>query len=347
MGRTRRRKRKRKYNLDFRKIAVFAILAALVIFLLVCMISAIVSHKSEYYKDGRKAFDKGNYSEALKDFQAALDEKQLFSSKKDMNIRLYMADVYMKTGEYQLAVSEYDKILEYKAADTGEVKDLQKLASAMYDFSIGNYAGSLEILEKYAETGNTELYMYVGTCYGQIKDYNNMFSAYEKYISEYGFNSYIYAQYAAYYMSIDDYEQALSYVRNGYDSDSTYRPDLMLIEVVYYEKQTDYNTAFNLVKELLADYPDNVSAKREYIFLCTRADEATADELAKSDEYADEIADTVEDAGSVADIANTNLSDIPEDDEVSDNLENTTDNDPATDGGQADQIDTSNIIHEE
>lgn len=329
-GRRRRKRRKHnKYNLDYRKIAVFVIAVALVIFLLVCLISAIISHKSEFFKDGRKAYDAGNYSEALTDFQAALDEKQLFSSKKDMNIRLYMADVYMKTGEYSLAVSEYDKILEYKACDTDEVKSLQKLASSMYDFSIGNYAGSMETLEKYADDGNTELYLYVGTCYGQIRDYENMFAAYEKYISEYGFNSYIYAQYAAYYMSIGDYDQALSYVYNGYESDNSYLPELKLIEVAYYEKQTDYNTAFALVKELLSDYPDNIQAKKEYIFLCTRADDATEDELAKSDDYAADI-------GGYENDANAAGGNITGEDETSSEEEY-----------QPDQIDTSHFIHEE
>ena len=328
MGRKRRRKRRNKRRLDYRKIALFVILAGLIIFMLVCMISALMSHKSEYYKDGRKSYDAGDYDEAITSFQAALEEKQVFSSKTDMNIRLYIADCYMKQGEYQQAVSEYDTVLSYKSADTEEVKELQELALAMYDFSIGNYAGSLETLEQYAKDGYTELYMYVGTCYSQINDYDSMFEAYEKYITEYGFNSYIYANYAAYYMSIGDYEQALSYVQNGYASDSKYQAELKLIEVTYYEKQTDYNTAFTLVKELLNEYPDNISAKKEYIFLCTRADDATEEELAMSDEYASEI-------------------DGMEDTSTAEATVDTTDDDSATDGGQTDQIDTSHIIHEE
>ncbi len=269
-GRRRRRRRKNRVRLDYRKIAVFILFCLLCIFGLVMLISSTISHKTEYFDRGLKFYSEEEYDEALDFFDQALAEKQLFSKKRDMNIHLYIADIYMKTEEYQKAADEYDKVLDYSSADRKNVEKLQKLAQALYDFNQGNYVGALPALEEAAKGDYPEMYMFVGTCYGQTGDIDNMFANYEIYTDKFGYNSYIYAQYASYYLSVDDLEQAYGYIYNGLESDMEYNAQLRLLEIAYYEKLKDFDQAYLLAEELASLYPDFEEGQREYTFLYTR-----------------------------------------------------------------------------
>lgn len=280
---------RRRNRWDCRKVLVGFIILVIVVTAFVYIISIIKSHKSRYFREGLTYYDDGKYDEALLKLEDALQEKQLFSGRKDMNIRLYIADIYMQTGEYDQAVSEYNAILDYSSANENKVTSLKEEAQAFYDFSVGNYAGSVDIFLKKAEAGQEQLYLYAGACYSQIGDSENMFSCYEKYISEYGFNSYLYAQYAGYYMNLEDLNKAKEYIDGGLASDSSYRAQLILLEIAYYEKLEDFNQAFSCAKDFVNTYPDNYAGVNEYIFLATRATDATEEDLQLSDELAEKI----------------------------------------------------------
>lgn len=269
-SRKRRRRRRRRARWDYRKIAIFLLFCLLVLFTFVTMISAFFSHKKEYFNEGLDYYEAEEYDKALDKFEAALDEKQLFTKRRDMNIQLYIADIYMKTGEYLKAVEEYDEVLEYSSVNEDEVLEMQALAQALYNFNQGNYAGALPVLEQAAQKDYPEMYLYVGTCYGQIDDVNNMLKSYETYVKEFGYNSYIYAQYASYYMSIGELEQAYGYINNGLSSDSEYNAALRLLEIAYYEENKDFEQAYALAEEFISLYPDNEEGEKEYTFLYTR-----------------------------------------------------------------------------
>lgn len=266
----RRRRRKKRLRINFTKLAFIALFSLLCIFGLVMLISTTISHKKEYFNMGLKQYEKEEYDGALEYFDQALLEKELFSQKQDMNLHLYIADIYMKTGEYLKAVGEYDKVLEYSAAKKDDVGKMQSLAQALYDFHQGNYAGAIPALEEAAKGDYPEMYMFLGSCYGQIGDVDNMFTNYEIYVEKYGYNSYIYAQYASYYLSIDDLDQAYGFIYNGLNSDDEYNAELRLLEIAYYEKQKDFDQAFLLAEELVSYYPDNEEGQKEYAFLYTR-----------------------------------------------------------------------------
>lgn len=268
----RRRRRKKRIRINFTKLAFVALFSLLCIFGLVMLISTTISHKKEYFNIGLGHYEDEEYDKALDAFDKALLEKELFSSKQDMNIHLYIADIYMKTGEYQKAVGEYDKVLEYSAVKEKDVRKLQDLAQALFDFDQGNYAGAIPGLEKAAKGDYPEMYMFLGTCYGQIGDVNNMFANYEIYVDKFGYNSYIYAQYASYYISVGELDQAYGFIYNGLKSDDEYNAELRLLEIAYYERLKDFDHAFELAEELISYYPDNEDGQKEYAFLYTRVD---------------------------------------------------------------------------
>ena len=150
------------------------------------------------------------------------------------------------------------------------VKDLKELATALSDFSQGNYGGALDVLLKQAET-YPELYMYIGTCYAVTDESDKMFESYEKYVQTFGFNSYVYAMYGSYYLNNGDMESAIAYITNGLDSgDKIYRKELLMLEITYYEKNEDYDKAYEIAGQLVSEYPDYEKGQKEFTFLSTR-----------------------------------------------------------------------------
>ena len=268
-GRNRRRRRKRKSNIDFVKVFFFLVTCLVIVFAAVVILSKIISHKDRYFDEGLAFYQNAEYNKALDRFADALSEKQIFSRNKDKNTRLYMADIYMKTADYDKAVEEYDTILQQTSADKKNVGKMKEIAQALADFSDSNYAGALPVLEQYVKD-YPELYLYIGTCYASMNDAEHMFENYEKYIDKYGYNSYLYAQYAAYYISIGEMDNAYGYINNGLASDNTFQKELRLQEISYYEKIQNYDKAYELAKELYELYPEYQDGVDEYNFLYTR-----------------------------------------------------------------------------
>ena len=268
-GRNRRRRRKRKSNIDFVKVFFFLVTCLVIVFAAVVILSKIISHKYRYFDEGLAFYQNAEYDKALDRFADALSEKQIFSRNKDKNTRLYMADIYMKTADYDKAVEEYDTILQQTSSDKKNVGKMKEIAQALADFSDSNYAGALPVLEQYVKD-YPELYLYIGTCYASMNDAEHMFENYEKYIDKYGYNSYLYAQYAAYYISIGEMDNAYGYINNGLASDNTFQKELRLQEISYYEKIQNYDKAYELAKELYELYPEYQDGVDEYNFLYTR-----------------------------------------------------------------------------
>ena len=268
-GRNRRRRRKRKSNIDYVKVFFFLVTCLVIVFAAVVILSKIISHKDRYFDEGLAFYQNAEYDKALDRFADALSEKQIFSRNKDKNTRLYMADIYMKTADYDKAVEEYDTILQQTSSDKKNVGKMKEIAQALADFSDSNYAGALPVLEQYVKD-YPELYLYIGTCYASMNDAEHMFENYEKYIDKYGYNSYLYAQYAAYYISIGEMDNAYGYINNGLASDNTFQKELRLQEISYYEKIQNYDKAYELAKELYELYPEYQDGVDEYNFLYTR-----------------------------------------------------------------------------
>lgn len=263
---------KERKRINYKLIFGLFVVACVAVFVIAYAMSALMSQKNELYEQGVSQYEAGEYETAAASFTQALSEHQLFSKKKDMNIKMYLADTYLKSARYSEAASLYGELADasYSGADVENLKDL---AAALGEFSSGSYGSALDVLVKQSDS-YPELYMYIGTCYSEIDDTENMIASYEKYVSEFGFNSYVYAMYASYNLNKDepDLEQAIAYINNGLScNDTVYRKELLMLEICYYEKQLDYDSAFELAGQLISEYPDYEQGQREYTFLSTRA----------------------------------------------------------------------------
>lgn len=272
-----RRKRsifKERRKINYKLIFAVLLLACAGVLLISYAISAIISQKDELFDQGVSYYDEGAYESAIGSFNSALDENQLFSKRKDMNIQMYLADAYLKSGQYAEAARIYKTLADASYSGGGaNVKDLEELATALDDFGQGNYGGALDVLLKQADT-YPELNMYIGTCYAVTDDIDNMFASYEKYVQTFGFNSYVYAMYGSYYLNAGDMESSIAYINNGLScDDKVYRKELLMLEITYYEKQMDYDKAYEIASQMIQEYPDYEAGQKEYTFLSTRVTE--------------------------------------------------------------------------
>ena len=84
-------------------------------------------------------------------------------------------------------------------------------------------------------------------------------------------NSFMYAQYAAIALDENRMEDALNYIETGKQlEDQSNIRELLFDEIVYYEKQKDYNTAYEKAKAFIEAYPLDMEGKSEYDILFTR-----------------------------------------------------------------------------
>ena len=125
------------------------------------------------------------------------------------------------------------------------------------------------------EDGYSDLVLYVGSCYGQTGDLENMQIYYDVFLQKNAMNSFMYAQYAAIALDEDKMDEALSYIEAGKQlEDQSNIKEVLFDEIVYYEKLKDYNTAYDKAKAFVEAYPTDVDGKNEYDILYTRQTES-------------------------------------------------------------------------
>lgn len=126
---------KKRKRINYPLILGVVLLSCVAVLLIAYAISAIISQKDEYYDKGVTYYESGSYQEAITSFKDALNENQLFSEKKDQNIKLYMADAYLKSAQYAEAAATYKELTDSSFSGSN-VNDLKDLASALDDFSM-------------------------------------------------------------------------------------------------------------------------------------------------------------------------------------------------------------------
>lgn len=264
-----RRYGKRRRGIKGGNILIILLLVALIVAGIVCYMG-FTSSKSTYRNKGIECVTEGKYSEGVKWFEQALKEEQWLSDDIDNDIRYYLAEAYIHTGEYEKALEEYNVLIEV-SEDYANTLFYQELTIALVSYSDGNYDAVIKTMEDAISRGYDNLYGFIGSCYGLKGNYEKMFSYFKMYEDAYGETSYIDSQYATAYLNLGEYGKVMDYVNKGLAlDDSTYKRQLLLVEIGYYEYMADYQTAFDKVKAFIKEYPDDEDGQDEYNFLYTR-----------------------------------------------------------------------------
>lgn len=217
-------------------------------------------------------YEKKDYEGAIDLFEEALKPRLPLLETLDNDTRFYMADCYVNTGKYGLACYEYSQIkLWAKDNNVEGLADLQEIAYGLQLYDWQDYRAALPILLSAYEAGYSDLVLYVGSCYGQTGDLENMQLYYDVFLQKNEMNSFMYAQYAAIALDEDRLEDALNYIETGKQlEDQSNIRELLFDEIVYYEKMKDYNTAYEKAKAFVEAYPNDTDGKNEYDLLYTR-----------------------------------------------------------------------------
>ena len=257
-----------------KKLALIYVFGTLIILITIAVFVALLRSDKEKLRDeGIEEYKAGRYDKAIELFKESLDENQLFSKKMDLDTRMYLGTAQMKTGRYMDAEKTFIRLHKDNdgTLDDARIDMFLGLAQVMQGYGDMSPDTVIPKYEEAVKYGNYTALLYLASSYYEKERYEDMVQAYEDYITHVGLNSYVAYQLSSYYLSTGDYEKALAYVNDGLESgDDLYEGDLRYNLAVIYEKDHDYDNAYQIIKELYKSFPDNEEYRAEYDYLYTR-----------------------------------------------------------------------------
>ncbi len=261
-----RKKKKKKFTF----LNIIKLFGGLLV-LLVIVYGVSFGVKYSMREKGLSLYEQEDYEGAVDLFVEALKPRLPLLEKFDNDVRFYIADCYVNTGNYGFACCEYSQIKLWTQKEIEGLSYLQNVAYGLQLYDWQDYREALPILLKAYEDGYSDLVLYVGSCYGQTGDLENMQIYYDVFLQSHEMNSFMYAQYAAIALDENKMEEALGYIEAGKQlEDQSNIKELLFDEIVYYEKLKDYNTAYEKAKAFIETYPNDAAGRNEYDLLYTR-----------------------------------------------------------------------------
>ena len=246
------RKKKRKKKPASLKGVLKLFLAIWILILLFYAVSYGVKYSMK--NEAISLYVDKDYQGAADLFKEALKPRLPLLEEFDNDVRFYLADCYINLGDYELACVEYGKIRLWSGKNSRKTDDQENIARGLLLYKEMNYKQALPILKKAYEDGYGELVLYVGSCYGQVGDLDNMQLYYNVFLQQHNMNSFMYAQYASIALDEGELDKALEYIESGMElDDRSSIKELLYDEIVYYEKIKDYNTAFEKAEKYIED----------------------------------------------------------------------------------------------
>ncbi len=299
---------KRRKNSGYRKIQLCYNLIFIIALLFIIIFGSmhVFTKKKSLRKEGIDYYNKGEYEAAIESFDKALKCKQWFSDSVNVDIEMYKADCYLKLSEYSDAERVYSSIKsKYPAKyyDRKKVDFLEELSDALDRYKYGDYVSTVACFNRAVEAGYTEMSIYAASCYEHTGDYEKMKENLDIYTANHGNTAEICYKYASYYLAMNDYESALSYVEQGIAfGDGVYYQEFLYARIICCEKKGEFDKAFGYAADYISTYPDDTKGADIYAWLDTRVNPDT-----------DVVNDIFGQNGNTAD---DNNDDVPADSEI-------------------------------
>ncbi len=216
-----------------------------------------------FYLRGVCELSSDNHNDAYSDFTKAIA----------LNSRDYsmMIMIYKSLSEYGYE-DEARSILQ-TAIDNGS-DFMSNYEKGQISFYLGNNAEAQSYLEAARNERDQEkepVVVLLGQTGEKQGEYNYAMSVYKTFLSEEPDSALVYNQLGMCQIKQGDYEGAVASFQAGLALDNkAYNQALELNEITAYEYMGEFELASSLMKEYLANYPDDEAAIRENIFLSTR-----------------------------------------------------------------------------
>lgn len=221
-----------------------------------------------YYLRGCVYLKQGNTESAVSDFDAA---------------------VRYNSDDYELYVNIYENLLAYDMTEKGEEylnKAFDIKGNSAEDYAwrgriyyyLGQYDNAMTELNSALDKESVIANLYIAQVYEAQGDSENAEVYYQNYVNSGAADSEAMNSLGEIEMAKGNYSGALTYLQQGIAMENvTNRRELMQNLIICYECTFDFNSAWNVVQEYVQAYPDDASAQREYIFLKNRVDASTAE----------------------------------------------------------------------
>lgn len=218
------------------------------------------NEEDAYFLRGNARMSLGSFESAKEDFDKVIS---MNPTNYDRLIEIYeVLDFY--------GYKEVGRSYLQTALESGN-KQMDNYVIGRIYYYLGEYQKAYLALEDAKEKGGAESYLYLGRSYEATGDYNYAANVYNSYLSKYEGNAEVYNQLGICEMARGEYQSALNAFQAGIQlGDSAMLQSLSFNEAVAYEYLGEYEQAYVLLTQYLANYPDDEQAKREYGFLATR-----------------------------------------------------------------------------
>ncbi|WP_274420129.1 tetratricopeptide repeat protein [Blautia sp. XA-2221] len=222
-----------------------------------------------YFLTGCVALAMDAYDEADSNFQQAYGEKPDY----DMALQIYEA--YRSRGMEADGTRYLEAILKTEPGNAEDYCERGRIYYYMQD-----YENARNELTKASEKGSVEALSLLGMVCLARNDTAAARSMYQDYLNaEESRKAEGYNGLALCDIADGDYPGALANIASGLEAaDTDEMQELLFNEIVAYEKQLDFHTAFSKVQEYLKMYPDDQEAKKELEFLQSRIAQESVEE---------------------------------------------------------------------
>ncbi len=211
-----------------------------VIVLLLAVLIGVVTYQlnekatqDELYAEATIFFEEEDYKKAIQYLEEALAHNNFFSGKLKTDLSYYQAEAHMKLGEYEEALTIYETFI---AEDTKDSIPYIMKAFCLIGLEEEETAASI-YKEGYEKTKDAELLYYL----------------------------------ANQYVTMEQYEDALEIIHTYQTvKEESVARKLSFLEIVVYEKQQEYEKAYELAVSYCDKYPDDGAGMKEKTFLESR-----------------------------------------------------------------------------
>lgn len=212
-------------------IAVIVLLFAVLIGGIVYQVNEKTA-QDELYEEATVFFREKDYKKAIQYFEEAKEHNNLFSGGMKDDLFYYQAEAHMKLEEYEEAMEIYDAII--KESPKESIPYMMK-AYCLIGYGEPESAGSI-YQKGYENTKNPEFLYYQ----------------------------------ANQYVTMEQFEDARYIIDTYRNVDETVGKQLAFLEIVVYEKQQDYETAYEKAAAFCEKYPEDEQGRKERDFLESR-----------------------------------------------------------------------------
>ena len=217
-------------------------------------------YDTPYYLRGKIRLIGGDKDGAMSDYNKAIE---LAPNNFDHYIRIYED---LRDCGYDNDSNEY---IEKAMSSSGKMNAYRK---GMLEYYLGSYTDARNDLEdaRKSEKGDN-LLLYLGKTYEALGDAGYAQNIYEEAIAANPHNGKIANQLALLKMNQKDYQGALEVINQALEQgDCDGKQNLMYNRVAACEYMYDFKGAASYIEEYLNNYPNDVSAQKEYVFLRNR-----------------------------------------------------------------------------